>query len=133
VAGFWLVPLIIKNQLPKFAQTELARQGMIGEVSFNPYTLRLEGQDLRLAEADGTPLFAIGKLAAELQWKSLVQRAWSFAEIRISAPEASLSITPDGKFNLAELVASLGLKPQQASSDTGIPPLIIERFTLEQG
>ena len=33
--------------------------------------MRLEAQDLLLAEADGAPLFAIGKLAVELQWKSL--------------------------------------------------------------
>ena len=56
VAGFWLVPLVIKIQVPKFAQTELARQATIGEVSFNPYTLRLEAQDLHLVEADGAPL-----------------------------------------------------------------------------
>jgi len=133
VAGFWLVPLVIKNQVPKFGQTELARQATISEVSFNPYTLRLEAQDLRLAEADGAPLFAIGKLAVELQWRSLVRRAWSFAEIRITAPSASLAIAPDGKFNLAELVTTLERRPREVSTDTSLPRLIIGRFALEQG
>jgi len=133
VAGFWLVPLVIKNQVPKFGQTELARQATISEVSFNPYTLRLEAQDLRLAEADGAPLFAIGKLAVELQWRSLVRRAWSFAEIRITAPSASLAIAADGKFNLAELLGTLERRPREASADTSLPRLIIGRFTLEQG
>jgi hypothetical protein len=133
VAGFWLVPLVIKNQVPKFGQTELARQATIGEVSFNPYTLRLEAHDLRLAEADGAPLFAIGKLAVEMQWKSLVRRAWSLAEIRITAPSASLAIAPDDKFNLAELLATLERRPHKASTDTSLPRLIIGRFALEQG
>jgi hypothetical protein len=133
VAGFWLVPLVIKNQVPKFGQTELARQATISEVSFNPYTLRLEAQDLRLAEADGAPLFAIGNLAVELQWRSLVRRAWSFAEIRITAPNASLAIAADGKFNLAELVATLERRPREVSTDASLPRLIIERFALEQG
>ena len=133
LAGFWLVPLVIKDQVPKFGQTELARRASIGELSFNPYTLRLEAQDLRLAEADGAPLFAIGKLAVELQWKSLVQRAWSFAEIRITAPSASLAIAPDGKFNVAELLATLARRPHEASTDTSLPRLIIGRFALEQG
>ena len=131
MAGFWLVPLVIKNQVPKFGQSELARQAMIGEVSFNPYTLRLEAHDLRLAEADGAPLFAIGKLVVELQWKSLVRRAWSFAEIRITAPSASLAIALDGTFNLAELLATLARQPHEAS--TSLPHLIIGRFALEQG
>src|SRR5450830_340469 len=133
VAGFWLVPLVIKNQVPKFGQTELARQATIGEVSFNPYTLRLEAQDLRLAEADGAPLFAIGKLAVELQWKSLVRRAWSFSDIRITAPSANLTITPDGKFNLAELLATLERRPHEASTDTSLPRVVIEQLALEQG
>ena len=133
VAGFWLVPLVIKNQIPKFGRTELARRATIGEVSFNPYTLRLEAQDLRLAEADGAPLFAIGKLAVELQWRSLIRRAWSFAEIRITAPSANLAIAPDGKFNVAELLATLERRPHDASTDTSLPRLIIGRFALEQG
>ena len=131
VAGFWLVPLVIKIQVPKFAQTKLARQATIGEVSFNPYTLRLEAQDLHLVEADGAPLFAIDKFAVELQWKSLLRRAWSFAEIRITAPSANLAIAPDGKFNLAELLATLERRPHEVS--TSLPRLIVERFALEQG
>jgi hypothetical protein len=126
VAGFWLVPLIIKNQVPKLGHTELARQATVSEVSFNPYTLRL-------AEADGATLFAIGKLAVELQWRSLVRRAWSFAEIRITAPSASLAIARDGKFNLAELLATFEHRLRQGSTETSLPRLIIGRFALEQG
>src|SRR6185312_7345505 len=132
-AGFWLVPRVIKNQVPKFGQIELARQATVGEVSFNPYTLRLEAQDLRLAEADGAPLLAIGKLVVELQWKSLVRRAWTFAEIRLTAPIASLAIARDGKFNLAELLATLNRRPGEASADTSLPRVIVGQFALEQG
>lgn len=132
LAGFWLVPLVIKNQIPKLGQTELARQANVGEIHFNPYTLRLEAQDLRLAEADGKPLIEIGKLAVEMQWKSLVRRAWSFAEIRITAPHVHLAIAPDGKFNLAELLATLARRPHDASNNS-LPRLIIERFVLKSG
>jgi hypothetical protein len=133
LAGFWLVPLLIKHQVPKLGQTELARQATIGEVSFNPYTLRLQVQDLRLSEADGVPLLAIGQLAVALQWQSLVRRAWSFADIRITAPSANLVIAPDGKFNLAELLATLARRPHEASTDSRLPRVIIGRFALEQG
>ncbi|NDP39834.1 MAG: DUF748 domain-containing protein [Rhodoferax sp.] len=133
IAGFWLVPLLIQHQVPKLGQTELARQATIGEVRFNPFTLRLEVQDLHLAEADGAPLFAIGKLTVELQWKSLIRRAWSFADIRITAPSANLAIAPDGKFNLAELLLTLERRPHEASADTSLPRVVIEQFALEQG
>ena len=56
-AGFGLAPWIIRNQIPKIAQGELERRGEVGEVKFNPFTLRLEAHDLKLSEADGAPLF----------------------------------------------------------------------------
>lgn len=131
IAGFWLIPLVVKTQVPKFGQAELARQATVGEVRFNPYTLRLEVQHLRLAEADGTPLFAVDKLAVDLDWTSLFRRAWSFAEIRVSSPSAHLEIAPDGTFNVAELLASF--KRDDKEPPSGLPRLVIDRFVLEQG
>lgn len=137
-AGFWLVPYVIKHQLPTFAEKELARQAGIADVRFNPYTLRLEAEQIVLKEAagadgkSGVPLLSIGALAVQLEWKSIVRRAWSLAEIRITAPQAQLTITPDGKFNLAEVLATWQRKHPE-KSDGAIPRLIIGHFALEQG
>lgn len=137
-AGFWLVPYVIKNQLPKFAEKELARQASIDEVRFNPFTLRLEADKIAFKEAssadmtNGAPLLSIGALAVQLEWKSIVRRAWSLAEIRITAPQAQLTITPDGKFNLAEVLATWQ-RNHREKSDGGMPRLVIAHFALEQG
>ncbi|WP_230506032.1 DUF748 domain-containing protein [Janthinobacterium sp. FW305-128] len=137
-AGFWLVPYVIKNQLPKFAEKELARQASIADVRFNPFTLRLEADQIAFKEAasaggqSGAPLLSIGALAVQLEWKSIVRRAWSLAEIRITAPQAQLTITPDGKFNLAEVLATWQ-RNHPDKSDGGMPRLVIGHFALEQG
>lgn len=137
-AGFWLVPYVIKHQLPTFAEQELARQASIADVRFNPFTLRLEADKIALKEAagangqSGAPLLSIGALAVQLEWKSIVRRAWSLAEIRITAPQAQLTITPDGKFNLAELLATWQ-RNHPEKSDGALPRLIIAHFALEQG
>ena len=133
VVGFGLLPGIIKSQLPKYAETGLERKASIGQLSFNPFTLRLEAQDLRLTEADGAPLFAVGGLAVEMQWRSLFRRAWSFAEIRISQPSVQLAIARDGKFNIAELLATIEKHQQPDEPSTGLPRLVIEHFALEEG
>ena len=129
--GFWLVPQLIKSQFPKYAQAELERQASIGDVSFNPFTLRLEARDVKLAEANGAPLFGVGGLAVELDWRSAVRRAWSVAEVRVSAPVVSLAIAPDGTFNIAQFLDTLNKKPHEES--TGMPRLVIRHFVLEQG
>lgn len=134
-AGYWLIPQVIQQRLPILAEQQLGRQASVGVVRFNPFTLRLEADDLVLREAaaeGGAPLLAIKSLALELQWRSIVRRAWSLTEIRITAPQAHLAITPDGKFNLAELLATW----QQRHPDKGdgsVPRLVIRHFALEQG
>jgi hypothetical protein len=133
LAGFWLLPLALRSEIPKYVETELKRQASIGALRFNPFTLRLQAQDLWLAEADGAPLFAIGQLDVQLQWQSLTRRAWTFTEIRIAAPSVNLSIAADGKFNVAELLAAFKRQPQQPAGDDGLPALSIARFVLEQG
>ncbi|MQA22083.1 DUF748 domain-containing protein [Rugamonas rivuli] len=132
LAGGWLLPQVIKSQLPKFVETELERKASIGEVSFNPFTLRLAVQQFQLTEANGAPLFGVGALEVEMQWRSLLRRAWSFADIRIVAPSVQLAIAADGKFNIAEFVATLN-KRKHDDSDSGMPRLVIEHFALEQG
>jgi hypothetical protein len=132
VAGFWLLPSVIKSQLPKYAETELERKASIGQLRFNPFTLRLEAQDVRLTEANDAPLFAVGALAVELQWRSLFRRAWSLAEIRITEPSLALAIAKDGKFNIAEFLATLE-KHKKDEPDSPMPRLIIEHFALDGG
>jgi hypothetical protein len=132
LAGAWLLPGVIKSQLPRIVETELERKASIGEVSFNPFTLRLVAKDFRLTEAGGAPLFGVDALAVEMQWRSLFRRAWSFAEIRITTPAVQLAIAPDGKFNIAALMETLD-KHKKDDSDSAMPRLIVEHFVLEQG
>jgi hypothetical protein len=124
---------VIKSQLPKYAETELERKASIGQLSFNPFTLRLEAQDVRFTEADGAPLFAVGGLAVEMQWRSLFRRAWSFAEIRITQPAVQLAIAKDGKFNIAELLKTLEKHKKPDEPDSPMPRLVIEHFVLDHG
>jgi uncharacterized protein involved in outer membrane biogenesis len=114
------------------AQTELERKASIGQLYFNPFTLRLEAQDVRLTEANDAPLFAVRGLAVEMQWRSLFRRAWSFAEIRITEPSVELAIAKDGKFNIAEFLATLE-KHKKDEPDSPMPRLIIEHFALDGG
>ncbi len=133
LAGFWLLPLALQHEIPKYVQTALKRQASIGALHFNPYTLRLQARDLQLAEADGTPLFAIGQLDVQLQWQSLTRRIWSFDEIRITAPSANLTIAADGQLNVAELLSSLPRQPQTPATDDAPVRLSIAHLRLEQG
>jgi uncharacterized protein involved in outer membrane biogenesis len=131
LAGFLGVPWLLQSQLPRLAHAQLGRPAALDHVRFNPFTLRLQAQGLRLAEADGTPLLSLGELRLRLQWRSLLQRAWSFEEVHLGAPRVHLVIAPDGQLNFARLLAAL---PRQSGpSDAALPRLRVERFALAQG
>lgn len=135
-AGFWGVPALLRWQLPKLAADRLERPASIGEVRFNPFTLRLQARDLRLAERDGSPLLAIGAIEADLQWRSLVDRAWTLRNLHIDAPQARLSIARDGRFNLGALVDTLQQHRDPAKDkekDSALPRVVIAGFALTQG
>lgn len=132
LAGGWVLPHVLKAQLPELAKTRLARKVSVGELTFNPFTLRLQATDLALAEADGTPLFGVGALAVELQWRSLWRRAWSLAEIRVTAPSLQLAVASDGSFNLARLIATLH-RDQVDEPASAMPRVVIDHFVLERG
>ena len=131
LAGFWLVPIVVRHQAASYGKSELARQLSIGEVRFNPFTLRLAANNIALAEADGAPLLSVDALALQLQWRSLVRRAWTFGEVTVTAPRVNLLVAPDGRFNLAALVETLAQRPHDA--DAKLPRLSVERFALERG
>ncbi|MEZ0309034.1 MAG: DUF748 domain-containing protein [Ramlibacter sp.] len=131
--GFWAVPRFLTSQWPGLVQAHLERQGSVGEITFNPFTLRLVASDLRLAEANSAPLLSVGRLVVEMQWRSLWRRAWSFAEVGLSQPRTSFAIAPDGKLNIAEMAATFARLHPPDEADKGPPRLIVERFFVDDG
>jgi len=132
--GFWGVPFLVERQLPRWAAAELGRQASIGNVRFNPFTLRFEAGSLRLAEASGEPLFSAGQFAVQLKWRSIVRRAWSFAEVRLADPQGYLTFAADGRFNVAELLETVTRRwPPDPDDHSGPPRLSIDRMAVERG
>ena len=60
--GFGLLPYLVQLQAPKLGQSELERRVSVEGVQFNPFTLRLQVQGFRLAEANDAPLLSLDAL-----------------------------------------------------------------------
>ena len=132
LAGFVAVPALVKFKVPELVQQKLKRQASIGEIKINPFTLRVEASAIKLAEADGRPIAGIEALTADMEWSSLWKRAWHLAEVRVSAPRVLLDIAPDGRINLADLVADLTRDaPKEPRQE--LPRLVIDALVIERG
>jgi len=132
LGGFVALPSLIQSKLPQWVESQLKRKASIGEVRINPFSLRVEARDFRLAEAGGQPIAGFAGLVVDLDWSSLTRRAWHFAEIRLTEPQVLLDIAPDGRINLAQLIADLTRDaPPEKSGD--LPRLVIDALVLERG
>ena len=62
LAGFFLVPYVIKQQAIKYVAQNLSRQLTIEDVATNPYTFTLSIKNLEMKEQDATPLLGFKDL-----------------------------------------------------------------------
>ena len=103
LAGFFLLPYILKSQLKSYVAEDLNRTLQIEKVRLNPYMMTLEISDLKLKEADGGPILALDRLFTDFELKSLFRWAWTFSDIRLDGLVLQVDVAPDKTINLARL------------------------------
>lgn len=117
--------------LPKVAESQLASRLQLERVQFDPLRLMVTVNGLRLTKLNGAPLASFEQLVVDLETSGLARWAWRFRDIRLSAPQVSLDIAPDGTLNWAELIARLN-EEEDEPSDT-LPRILIEHILIERG
>ncbi len=131
-AGFFLVPRVARSQIESFVAETLHRRISIGDIRFNPFTLEASIAELKLTEADGTPLLAFGRLRVNAEVASLWRRGVVFKEIELAAPDVELIIAPDGVVNLARLAPPAA--PQDKPQADALPLRVhIGRLAVSDG
>ena len=81
LAGFLLAPWIAGRELPRFAAEHLHHRARVGEISFNPFTLRLQVREFALETTEGRPVLGFADAVVDLAWRSLLRRAWVLDEV----------------------------------------------------
>jgi hypothetical protein len=129
--GLFIVPAVLKWQLPEQAQARLGATLTLGNVYFNPLTLTLELNDISLRTAREGALLAADKLRADFELSSLFRRAWTFADIQLEQPALRIEFDKQGALNLQPLLMALK-QPEQSPNQ---PParFLLQRLTLKNG
>ncbi|SFS03864.1 protein of unknown function [Dyella sp. OK004] len=122
--GFFAGPSIIKSQVETRATAALGRPVTLGKVHLNPYTLRLDVDQLHIGEPDGkSPFVDIDRLTVNTSWTSLFRLAPVLDELSLQHPQIHIARTGEQKFNFSDLIDRFASKP----SDPTAPPA---RFAL---
>jgi len=111
-----------------FAAEQLHHRLRVGEISFNPFTLRLQVREFALETTAGRPVLAFADAVVDLAWHSLLRRAWVLDEVQLVDPAAHVEIAKDGRLNLAALAPGAG-----AAGSTQPPGFDIGRLSVVNG
>lgn len=110
--GFLGVPWLAKRQIESLAASELDRQATLGEVTFNPFTLRGRIADFRLADrAPGRNLVAFDLLDVNVAAESIWKRALVLEEARLVRPRVEIALDATGRSNVQDIVERSAARP----------------------
>lgn len=115
VVGLWLgVPAAVRWGVETVAARELGRPIRVGDIRFNPFTLRLELRDLAVAGAPGEslPLLTIGQLHAEVSARSIWRLAPILRSLRLQTLRAHITRLAPNRFGFSDIVDRLLARPQ---------------------
>jgi hypothetical protein len=101
IAGFWVVPPLLKPKLEKELSTQIGRKVTIEDIKINPLILTFTTTNLTIFKIDGEPFAGFKELMVDAELSSIVRWAVSFKEIRLLEPFGVLKVLPDNKLNIS--------------------------------
>ena len=130
--GFLAAPSLIRSQIASRASTALGRPVTVGDVSLNPFILKLTVEHLHIGEVDGHTAFVdVDRLTANASWASLFHAAPILDELRIEGPRVRIQRTAPQHFNFSDILERLASKP--ATPDTGPARFAVSNIALHGG
>ncbi len=133
LAGFLLIPYLVRHYVPKLAAEQLRCQAAVAEVRFNPFLFEFEAKDFSFKDAAGEAIFGFQRLFVDFEVESLFRWAWTFADIRLEGWSADLVIDREGRLNLAKVAARLPESDEESKPDDKPPRLLLKHIVLTGG
>ncbi len=131
LAGFFLLPAIIKSQMLKRLPGLTKRQPAVGQVKFNPYAFSLTVREFSLKESNGDVFSSFDELYVRFRpLASLFKRGWDFREITLRKPFAQIVYQKDGNFNFANLLIPT---PKGPRASQPLPFVFVNRIVITNG
>jgi hypothetical protein len=132
VAGFFIVPAIIKSQMLKRLPSLTQRQAAIREVAFNPFTFSFAMRGLSLTESNGQAFAGLDGFHLQFQaLSSLTRRAWVFRDVTLTHPFARVIRRKDGSCNFDNLLATHAAPPATPAPPSALPAVVVESLRVD--
>lgn len=132
----WLaLPRIVQSQAERYVAAQTGHRLTLERPEFNPFSLALRLEKLRLDTPTGEALLACDELLIDLAASSLPRRTFVFDAIRLDGLEVALVELPESRHNWSPFLAALKGKDEKPDKapPTALPRVDIHEFTLSNG
>jgi hypothetical protein len=133
IAGFWVVPPLLKPRLEKELSNQIGRKVTIEEIKLNPLALSSSTTNLTVYEIDGEPFAGFKELLINAELSSIVRWAVTFKEIRVLAPFGVLKVLPDQTLNISDILTKFSQPEPGPEQQAELPRAIISKLQVEGG
>ena len=133
IAGFWVIPPLLKPKLEKELSSQIGRKVTIEEIKLNPLVLSATTTNLTVYEKDGEPFAGFKELLVDAELSSIVRWALTFKEIRLIAPFSVLKVLPDNKLNISDILTKFSQTEPTPEEEAGLPRALISNLQVEDG
>jgi len=116
VAGFFILPPIIRSVAVKQLSKQLGREVSIEQVKFNPFAFSCAVRGLLIKDRDGQPFVSLDEGYVNLQLSSFFGHAWLIKEVSVSRPFVRVLVNKDNSFNFSDILAKF------ATNAPPVPP-----------
>ena len=131
--GFLLVPRWTRSELVGLTARDYGRTLSLGDVSFNPFTWKLQIRDFSLPDADGRPMISFRRLQVAVGISSVPRFAPSLSDIILESPHVNAVVRRDGRLNLADLAKPLTQPANPPAPGSKPFSLFVDRFAVANG
>ncbi|MCC8405904.1 DUF748 domain-containing protein [Paraburkholderia sp. MMS20-SJTN17] len=115
--GFFAAPPLIRHIASQQLSKQLDRPASIGRIALNPYTLRLEADNVHIGERGGAGDFVdISRLIVQPSWSSLFRGAPIVDEVHVDSPRFHLVRYDAQHFNFSDLIEKFANQPSKPNS-----------------
>lgn len=129
----WVVPDVARNAAADWAQGK-GQKLSIGTMKIEPWSMKVELGDVRLAEGNGAPLFAARRLVLDAEPTALFIGRWRAALFQLDKPQWFVERNAQGEWNWARFIKAVSGPAKPAAKDKGeLPKLVLDLLQLDGG
>lgn len=130
VAGFLILPPIVRSVAAKQISKQLDREVSIEKVKINPFVLSTTIRGLLIKDKDGEPFISWDEVYVNFQLSSFFGHAWVFKEISTTKPFIRVQMNKDYTFNFSDIIAKFSTNVAASTTPSKPIALHVDRLRI---